>query len=108
MWGSSRSTCFERENIEIDALMFAARYSQSNEIIKLLLNRNADVNAKTHWGETALMFAVDKGHIENVKLLLNLNANVNVKTLQGKTALMKAAGRYPVETDNEIIKGRGL
>jgi ankyrin repeat protein len=49
------------------------------EIVKLLLEHGADVNAKTAY-ETALHLAAGEGHLEIVKLLLEHGADVNAKT----------------------------
>jgi ankyrin repeat protein len=46
--------------------------------VKDLLAKGADVNAKTRYDQTPLMFAADKGHVEVVKLLLAAGADVNV------------------------------
>lgn len=58
------------------------------DIIQLLLKAGADVNAKDKFGDTALMEA---GNLRNIKLLLEAGANnVNAKNSKGETALMKA------------------
>ena len=50
------------------------------EVVKLLLEKGAEVNAKESTnGVTALMMAANNGHPEVVKLLLEKSANVNVK-----------------------------
>jgi hypothetical protein len=50
------------------------------EIVKLLLGKGADVNAK-EWYEdkTPLHYAVEGGNVEIVKLLLDKGANVNAR-----------------------------
>ncbi|MHC4687433.1 MAG: ankyrin repeat domain-containing protein, partial [Planctomycetota bacterium] len=54
------------------------------EIVKLLLEKNADVNLKrTSDGLTALWMAAQDGHTEIVKLLLEKNADVNLKCTNG-------------------------
>jgi hypothetical protein len=66
--------------------------------LKELLDKGADVNAKTQYGATALAYACDKGHIEVVKLLLERGANVNVKdTFYGEMPLGWALQRNNVE-----------
>ena len=69
--------------------------------LKELLDKGADVNAKTEYGATALAYACDKGHVEVVKLLLERGANVNVKdTFYGEMPL-----GWALQRDNvEIIK----
>jgi ankyrin repeat protein len=49
------------------------------EIVKLLLDANADVNAANTNGLSPLYMAAQKGHTEVVKLLLVANADVNLK-----------------------------
>ena len=61
------------------------------ETVKLLLDKEADVNMNTDNGDTALIEASDKGHIEIVKLLLDKEADVNAKNVVGNTALILAA-----------------
>ena len=54
------------------------------EIVKLLLEYGANVNAKSYDGRTALTFAVrhpnDTSSLKSVKLLLKNGANVDKKT----------------------------
>jgi ankyrin repeat protein len=47
--------------------------------VKLLLDKNADVNAQGGWYGNALYAATLRGHKAIVKLLLNKNADVNAQ-----------------------------
>ena len=49
------------------------------EIVKLLLDRGSDINAKNSDGVTSLMAAAEKGHTEVVRLLLDKGVDLNVK-----------------------------
>ena len=61
------------------------------DIIKLLLQHNADVNSKTDYGETALILSASRGQKDVVKLLLEYNADITASDNGGYTALIGAA-----------------
>jgi ankyrin repeat protein len=79
------------------ALMGAAEGGHE-AVVRLLVNRGADVNAKKdddHGEETALMGAAEGGHEAVVRLLVDHGADVNARRSdyyrRGETALMGAA-----------------
>lgn len=67
------------------------------DIVKLLLNHNADVNAHCATGNTPLMFACAGGQVDVVKVLLKHGANVEEQNENGHTPLMEAASAGHVE-----------
>eukprot|EP01137_Pigoraptor_chileana_P011401 Opistho-2@62209 len=69
------------------AIHAAVNYSRSSELIDLLLNRGADVNANDNRRWTALHFASVYGHIDVVTLLLDRGADVNAVTTSRSSAL---------------------
>ena len=59
--------------------------------VKHLLNKGADINAKTEDGETAWTLAYFQSHVDVVNLLLARGADTNARTEGGETALMLAS-----------------
>ncbi len=57
------------------------------EVIKLLLDNKADVNAKDSTGKTALHVAAASGNLEIVQFLIDNKADVNAKDADGQTPL---------------------
>jgi ankyrin repeat protein len=68
----------------------AASYDKT-DIVKLLLNRGANIEAKGYRGKTALMEAALNGHAATVSLLLHRGAKINAIDNERNTALMWAA-----------------
>ena len=64
---------------------------KSGSVLRLLLGRGADVNARIRDGRTPLHAASVYGVLEAVRLLLEHGADVEVKNNDGKTALHLAA-----------------
>ncbi|RYP70407.1 hypothetical protein DL769_004969 [Monosporascus sp. CRB-8-3] len=60
-------------------------------VVKLLLEKDADLEAKTRDGRTPLMCAAEHGHEAVVKLLLEKGAHLEAKDTRGQTPLMLAA-----------------
>lgn len=71
------------------ALIMAAG-SGHTEIVKLLMERGADVNLRGDEGMTALFAATAAGHTEIVKLFIDKGADVNAKVYGWKTILVAA------------------
>ena len=77
--------------MSIDELIEAIEEG-SLEVVKMLIESGADVNARYDegWKFTPLMFAAEMGDVEIVRLLLESGADVNAKDLYEVTALMWA------------------
>jgi len=56
-----------------------ASYNGHIEIVRELINRGADINAKANDGYTALIEASANGRIEVVRELINRGADINAK-----------------------------
>jgi serine/threonine-protein phosphatase 6 regulatory ankyrin repeat subunit B len=75
----------------LDALHLAA-YDGSEEIMRLLLEKKVDINARNSTqGETALHIAAGQNHAEQVRLLIEYGACIDLESGQGGTAIGQAA-----------------
>lgn len=70
-------------------LMIASR-ENSSDLVKLLIERHANVNAKDRQGMTALMYAAGNGNREIVTALLKNFADATAADNAGRTALFYA------------------
>jgi len=66
-------------------------------VLRLLLERGADITAKTNDGSTALEWAVFADRVESVKLLLEKGANVQTKNKNGNTPLHLVSSKKMTE-----------
>ncbi|KAE8152799.1 ankyrin repeat-containing domain protein [Aspergillus avenaceus] len=81
-------------------LMIAAslRNAEGDPIIDLLLQKEADVSAKSNSGQNALHFATSKGSLSTVRKLIANKCSARVKDKRGQLALHRAAaiGSSPI------------
>jgi len=63
------------------------------ELVKVLLEKNADVNAKDTKGVTPLVYAAAGGHEQIVKMLLDRGADVNAMANDGRRPLYISVAR---------------
>lgn len=89
-------TAKERDEFLLYALSRSTK--PSIEIIRVLLDKGANVNQPTRY-KTALMHAAGEGHVDFVQLLLEKGAQVNTRTDEG-TALIEAV----IGGHTEIVK----
>jgi ankyrin repeat protein len=74
--------------------MQAAREA-TPEVVKALVDADADLNAQNEEGMTALMFAADEDKLETARILVLAGSDVNLKDSDGETAWDKT-------TDEEL------
>jgi ankyrin repeat protein len=75
-------------------------YFEDVSVVRLLLERGADINVQSHSGRTPLHWASFNGALEFVHLLLEHGADVEAKDNDGETALQIAAG----EGHDEVVE----
>ncbi|GKZ68714.1 hypothetical protein AnigIFM60653_005377 [Aspergillus niger] len=72
-------------------LLFRFADGGNLELVKLMLSRGADLEAKGANGETPLHIATSGGHIQVVQALLEAGADASAKDRYGDTLLQRAA-----------------
>lgn len=88
------------------AIAWAARNGQS-EIVSLLLDRGANVNAMTKDGFTALVHALEKKHRDTANLLLERGANPTLEVGGSSPSLMYASRHGFLEIVQAILDRGG-
>lgn len=68
------------------------------QMAQVLIDNGADVNLADQEGNTALMFAVEKGLASSVRTLLQAHAHVGMRNKKGRTALdiARSSGRAAI------------
>lgn len=64
-----------------------AVFSDRLDVVEILLDAGADVNAKTEHGTPALSLSANEGKCEILKLLISRGADLNATNSRGETAL---------------------
>ncbi len=83
-------------------LVYACIKVDSEEIIKILLKHNVDVNELDYCNHSAILYLIEKSS-KNIKLLLN-SLNINLEHKDGLTTLMYASQMNEIETVKWLIK----
>ncbi|CAL1543867.1 unnamed protein product [Lymnaea stagnalis] len=78
------------DSLEMTPLMAAAKQSDAEDVLRMLLEAGAEVNKVDSKGVSALYKAVVGGCLKNVDILIAFGADVNQKCNDGGTALHAA------------------
>ena len=94
-------------NAKNDTGMSPLHNAVTKEVVELLIAEGADVNAKNKHGGTPLHEAAASGHKEIVELLIAEGADVNAKDVNGYTPLDWAIFNKDTETADLLRKHGG-
>ena len=83
-------------------LMRASRTGLEN-IVRILLSRNAELNTTDKYGNTALHMAAENSQLNIVKLLLNKKPELNIQNQYGDTPLHNAVRAGSVDIVSELV-----
>ncbi|KAM2308301.1 hypothetical protein ACFX1S_030537 [Malus domestica] len=78
------------------------------EVIRTLLEKGVDMDAKDEDGYTVLHCAAESRHVDVIKMLVKKGVDVAARTNKGVTALQIASvsfGKKSMGLEEEIIKG---
>ncbi|CAF9926152.1 MAG: hypothetical protein ALECFALPRED_003371 [Alectoria fallacina] len=87
-------------------LMIAASLRDGDDLIDLLLSKEADVNAKNYSGQTALHFTASKNNLETARKLISHGATARVKDKRGQLPLHRAAAIGSVPMVNLMLENK--
>ena len=76
--------------VRIESPLVVAVINDHVEVVRLLLDKGASVNAVNHHNSTVLMLAARFGHAEIIRLLLDRGADITIRDRQGYNPLMIA------------------
>jgi ankyrin len=96
----------ETDELLYRPLLLAAEAGQLG-MVKLLVQRDADINASGAWRRTALHCAAQGGHDAIVDVLLSKGARADIKAWKGMTPLMVAASRCRVSVVRMLLQHMG-
>ncbi len=77
--------------------LHSAAHFGYTEVVEILFNAGAEINALNDDNETPLHIALEYSNTEIAQLLLRLGAKANIKDIFGNIALHKAAHHYHIE-----------
>ncbi len=84
-------------------LMVASMYNSNKEVVQMLIDNGADVNARDEVGNTALEEASRNSTPEVIQVLIDARADVNARDEVGSTPLMGASWRNTPEVIQVLL-----
>ncbi len=98
---------FDEKTMDNAFPLFVAAENGRTEVVRVLIERGADVDLRTAYGATALYIACQEGHTEIVNFLLAKGADVTAQTEAGWNALIVASYMGWDEVVRALVKKGG-
>ena len=76
--------------------LIIASMEGNTEIMEYLIENGADMEHRTHFGSTAIVFAIDGNKLDAVKILVEAGTNINVRANNDGTPFI-SAGEYAIQ-----------
>lgn len=95
-----------RTKSEGETALILAAHDNHPVIVEMLLDRNADINARNSNGESALMLAATRGWVDVVRILLKRGADINARDHLENTALRNAE-KYGGPEVTQLLRSAG-
>lgn len=106
-----QESLFLTDHVGVTALHAAVQSARSEDTARALLEGGADVNARTHKGNTPLLFAANAGHHGAAEMLLAAGAAANAQNAaDGDAPLHRAVSAAPARGGASVagrLTGRG-
>lgn len=83
--------------------LLVAAFEGSAEVVTLLIENGANIEAGDAWGDTPLNVAAWNGKLDTVKLLVELGAEVDATNSQGHTALSHSRSQNHEEIETFLL-----
>ena len=100
---------YENKKTHLTSLMVACNCPSSNlPMVKLLIEKGAEVDYQTDHGYSALMKAAENGNVEAVKCLIKHGAQVDLGDNRGKSALEFGCEKGNVEVVKVLLEVEGV
>ena len=96
------AVCNKKKPFNSTGLILSANEGHE-EVVRMLLRRNADIHYRNVHNDTALIAAAKKGHTRVVEILLDVDVNLGDTDYAGRTALIHAAVGGHLEIVNLLI-----
>ena len=89
-----------------DTLGMTPLFHHEIGIAKVLIDAGADVNARSHRGNTPLMWYAYSGYLEGIRYLAKRGADINARNYDGQTAL-DIAERFASQDVSNFLRSAG-